>query len=211
MGNKMYIDCPACGSNHTQRAALTHGTGKSYQHSHSTNVGIGMPLAVLHLLFNPLAYPYLLWEMLKMLARLIFIFVGFSFTRGTSETIVARDLEPPWHFSVPLACAFGVLSTGMSWGIAYLARHYLSHGHLFVLVTTPVALAATVLVLGTHYNEKLWKPREDLWQRTFMCRRCGTVFEVEDFDLPEGSSPLSYRHRRGKYLPRGEGVRGKRA
>ncbi|HKJ07840.1 MAG TPA: hypothetical protein VKA76_02015, partial [Gammaproteobacteria bacterium] len=101
-------------------------------------------------------------------------------------------------------------STAVGVGVGLAAKHFVTPFHEGLVIGVPPMLTVAVLMMGIAYNQRIWQSLEDRWQRTFMCKRCGTVFQVSDFELPEGANPRSYRHRRGTYLPRGASVTGKR-
>ncbi|PZP62052.1 MAG: hypothetical protein DI596_04280 [Azospira oryzae] len=212
----MRIVCPLCDSNRSERLALTWSRGLS--HSTTNTVGVSLmgflrglnPMNILDGgIFGVVTYYFRLLG-LVFLPFLAFFGLGFHLARswGTSRTVLSAETRPPWRFPVVRAALYGVgfVFIGvylllMAHGLVPWFRRldmnlYMNSGLVFLL-----CLAAAVVFLGHVYNERVWKPKEAVWQRSFLCRRCGAVFAVPEFD-PVGENPVrSDRAGMGGLLP----------
>ncbi|TXF11578.1 hypothetical protein [Pelomicrobium methylotrophicum] len=139
-----------------------------------------------------------------------FFGLGLNLARswGTSRTVLAAETRPPWRFPIVKATLYGV-------GFVFVGIFFLLMAHDLVPQLKPlnlnlymnsglvllICIAAAVILLGHVYNERVWKPKEAVWQRSFLCRRCGAVFAVPEFD-PVGENPVrSDKAGKGGLLP----------
>lgn len=219
----MNFTCPNCHNRHVKRLALLWAEGLSKTRSNHVSVGVGGVFDFLKSL------PYLLIGLPLILIWSVFAgafsFLGTFFmigrSWGTSQTVLSEESKPPYRFRVGIAALKGlafVLVFGfvaMVWvqsearshpafmeTVAWMFPFDKSFFTAVIFGLTPVlAIYAGGLWLGVHYNRHIWPKREAVWQRSFFCNRCGTVFVVPDF-TPAGSNVIrSDRAGKGGLLP----------
>ncbi len=179
----MEFTCPLCQSPHATRLALVQAKGRSRSRGWSLTGGIGVILS--------LALTFI---------TLPFRFFGFgAITRNLShtETVLARETAPPRRVPVLKMALLG-------WVPVYLFLSPFLAGlevslaardpHFGVLLNNLVGLGMLVfyiasIVAGNYYNRKVWPKVEAVWQRTFLCGRCGANYIVPAFD-PYGQRPV---------------------
>ena len=179
----MEFTCPLCHSPHATRLALVQAQGRSRSRGWSLTGGIGV---ILSLAFTLITLP----------SR----FFGFgAITRNLShtETVLARETAPPHRVPVlkmallgwiPVYLFFGLFLTGLEVSLAARDPHFgVLLGDLIGLGMLAFYIAS--IVAGNHYNRKVWPKIEAVWQRTFLCGRCGANYIVPDFD-PYGQRPV---------------------
>lgn len=115
---------------------------------------------------------------------------GIASTFGTTQTLAARQLAPPKkHF--PQVIGFilmGLLFLGFGAFVSMIARDAgmgPNAGLVMNLATASFVLSGILGVGGCFwtvrrtqaYNQEVWEPQYEQWQSSFLCQRCGTVFE----------------------------------
>ncbi len=179
----MEFTCPLCHSQHATRLALVQAKGRSRSRGWSLTGSIGV-----------------MFSLALTLITLPFRFFGFgAITRNLShtETILARETAPPRRVPVLKMALFGWIPvyifigpplTGLVMSLAARSPH------LSVLLDNLIGLSLLAfyiasIVAGIYYNRKVWPKIEAVWQRTFLCGRCGANYIVPDFD-PYGQRPV---------------------
>lgn len=216
---RLDIDCPLCGSRHTERSALAWSKGLS--HTRSTTLGIGGLLALPFQALTGAAGPMMiaLWPLFLLKSFLGFgLFAARSW--GVSQSVYSAESAPPYRFPAlkaallaPFAALFLFLTLSLAAAVAI-------HLHLWAnAIQAPgalearlnpllpflgigsIAICAGVVVLGVAYNRKVWPKREAVWQRSFLCKRCGASFVVPGYDPVGENAVRSDRAGRGGLLP----------
>lgn len=177
----MDITCPNCGHDGTVRAALAYGDGTS-EHRFFAFAG---NLSLAQMFGGVLLVLALWWLVLPLL------FFGGGVTailgKGRSTTLIASANRPPGRISpwiIYLGGATTILFLPMLLASEGIVRPLGAYGQWMYLVA-PIASIALVIHLGRkmlQYNRTTWPEQEAIWQRTFMCKRCGTRFIKSDFD-----------------------------
>lgn len=201
----MRIVCPLCGSGNAERLVLTWSRGLS---RHRTKTfGIGSFFAFANPLNNGivgLAALALTPLVLALWPILTFLRLGLlaAYSWGTSQSALSYEAKPPFRFPAAKAAlaagyTFFVLPSTVV-GMMHLPP---ARENIGVLLSALAGGAAAWLAahLGALYNRRVWAPREALWQRSFLCKRCGANFAVPEFD-PEGIQPVR-SDRKGALLP----------
>lgn len=211
---RLDIDCPLCGSRHAERAALVWAKGLS--RSRSSTLGAGGLLALPFQVILGGASPFSLAMMPILLpALLLKSFFGFGLfaarSWGESQTVLSAEARPPFRFPIwkaVLMAPFAALTltavcllVAMALSAAYgLPKSLLEAAAPLILIAC-AALCAAVVALGAAYNRRVWPGREAVWQRSFLCKRCGANFVVPDYDPVGENAVRSDRAGRGGLLP----------
>lgn len=205
----MNVMCPLCDSDQAERLVLSWSAGLS--HFKANTVGIGfavaevgtfiknMFLTLLAAVVWPIALPLVLFGFFKPLAM-------FARTWGTSQTVLSAETQPPYYFPfwryvlramavlfialVAYGTVMGILQDARLYGVHYTAAE--RYRYLILVMGTVLLLISVVLTLGVLYNKRVWPLREAAWQRSFLCKRCGGIFLIPDYD-PVGINPVSSR------------------
>lgn len=153
------MQCPKCKSEDAVKLSVVHAAGLSDIQTHSR--GQGWAIGDAGLLLG----------------------LGNSKTTGTSQTQLSKLAAPPHkkrYRYVILAWLIG-LAIG-SWFIFVLSAptgtldsRTVSQMHWFAFVFSIVIVL--MLAVLWRFNHIILPRRRDLWNRSFMCRRCGEVFQ----------------------------------
>ncbi|GBE49205.1 hypothetical protein BMS3Bbin13_00104 [bacterium BMS3Bbin13] len=179
----MQFTCPLCHSHHATRLALVQAKGRSRSRGWSLTGGVGGMFS-LALTFISLPFRFL-------------GFGGIARNLSYTETVLARETAPPHRVPVlkmalfgwiPVYIFFGLPLTGMAISLAARDPYF---GSLFnsLIGIGMLAFYIASLVAGDYYNRKVWPLLEAVWQRTFLCGRCGANYIVPDYD-PCGRRPV---------------------
>ncbi len=179
----MEFTCPLCHSHHATRLALVQAKGRSRSRGWSLTGGIGVMLSLALTLIT-----------------LPFRFFGFgALTRNLShtETVLARETAPTHRVPVMKMALFGWIPVYFFFGLpltglgASLAARDPYFGVLFdnLIGLGILAFYIASIAAGDYYNRKVWPKIEAVWQRTFLCGRCGANYIVPDYD-PYGQRPV---------------------
>jgi hypothetical protein len=153
------MQCPKCKSDDTVKLSLVHAAGLSDVQTRSR--GHAWALGDIGPLF------------------------GFASSKatGTSQTHLSKQAAPPRkkHYRhVILAWLLG-LAIG-TWLILVinaptgaLDPHIISQFHWFAYAFS--AVIVLILAVLWRFNHMIFPRRRDLWNRSFMCRRCGETFQ----------------------------------
>ena len=180
----MDIKCPTCKHRSTERLALSYAKGDSRTTSTSASLSLGIGA-----LLNPLT-----------LLKALFGFITIGRSWGHSQTTLASETQPPEKFRYWLALPL-MLAAALAWafGLAFISDDATPSWVLVLREYTPSVVFFGYLGLALWYNFRVWPKKEAAWQKTFMCRRCGTVFESEEFEVPE--NVRSDKRKKGRFLP----------
>ena len=202
----MDIKCPLCGSRHSERLPLTWSKGKSHTTTNTVSVGgfwslnkIGMVL--FGSMVWPLALPLFL---LKMMSPVLL----FSRSWSTTQNVLSKQTEPPyrfpfWHyfwigFALILIASQVTVFPAMIWHWSPSKETVYRE----LLTALAVVVVAVALWLGHLYNKEKWPLMEAEWQRSFMCKRCGGIFIVPEYDPVGVNRVASYQEgKKGTLLP----------
>lgn len=127
-------------------------------------------------------------------------------TWGTTQTVLSAETQPPYYFPVwryltrglalsviaiaAYGTVMGMLGDPKLYGYRYTVAEF--YNYLALVMGAVLLLIGGVLTLGVLYNKKIWPLREAAWQRSFLCKRCGGIFLIPDYD-PVGINPVSSR------------------
>jgi len=110
-------------------------------------------------------------------------------TTGTSQTRLSELASPPrkkHYFIVIFGWLLGLLILG--WLLGYVTT--ITHApearfeqHFRRIAYGLSSLAAVALVVFWRYNHMVFPPRLRLWNRSFMCRRCGEIFQTSGSEI----------------------------
>lgn len=205
----MEIKCPACAHAGTERLALTYSRGKSNTKTTSASVSVG--LGRLFVLLNPMTWVDGLMNFSNPMSLLRGVLSGFGFvfglltigrSRGTTQSVLSAEIAPPeksrW---VRMLLQGALLSFIVLLIVNSLGPQHVSGLSRFLVLSVAPLLTVVAVVHGIHFNRNIWPAREAHWQRSFMCRRCGTVFHVAEFNPPALATVSSFG-KAGEFLPR---------
>ena len=205
--------CPLCSSRNAERLVLSWAKGKSRSKNRSYGAGFGVGVNNLYAmgfsflgLFTPGAPGALLYPLIASLLPLFF----FSRSYGTSQTLLSRQAEPPYRFNVLRYLGISLVSVlfevifnhNMIWAVENdMFRMHRFHvppvetlriyGYLGIALIT--GICAAVMNAGIKYNNITWPKREAVWQRMFMCRQCGGIYIVPEYDPIGVNQVASYK------------------
>lgn len=216
---RLDIDCPLCGSRHTERSALAWSRGLSRTQSSTLGVGGWLALPFHGLTGGASPLLVVLWPLLLLKSFLGFgLFAARSW--GRTQSVYSAEAAPPYRFPAlkaallaPFAALFLFLALSFAAMVAihvYLEANGIREfgaldarlkALLPLLAVFSFAVCAAVMVFGVFYNNKVWPKREAVWQRSFLCKRCGANFVVPDYDPVGENAVRSDRAGRGGLLP----------
>lgn len=184
----MEIKCPTCDHRGTERLALSYAKGDSRSRSVSAHVTAGLGF-----LLNPIG----------ILKSAFFGLLTIGRIWGHSQTTLASETEPPRKYRywlvIPLFLALKIF-WGLVVGPFASSPDELASWVIVLAKLSPGALVIGYLAYALYYNLKVWPKKETSWQKTFLCRRCGTVFEEQDFEIPD--AVRSDERKKGRFLPK---------
>ncbi len=109
---------------------------------------------------------------------------GHSTATGASQTLLSKVAAPPrkkpyWH--VILAWLIGLAIGGslildLNVYTVNPDAHVRHQFHVFAYIFS--FLVAFVLAVLWRYNRRILPRQRELWNRSFMCRRCGEIFQL---------------------------------
>lgn len=158
MNGRLDYSCPQCGSDKTVGLPVLYASGTSETESFSVYVGTKGNEGVIP-------------------------------TFGTTQTLAARQFAPPQKKSSQVA------------GFIVLGLMFLAFGGFFALagstasgpeasgysqigwgtIVIGLLIAITTAIISHKnaktYNETVWWPLYQEWQASFLCERCGTIFQ----------------------------------
>jgi hypothetical protein len=111
------------------------------------------------------------------------LIVGRASTRGVHESVLAKKLRPPTKWSYRKLCVWSaLLFLCGGWLIFYVNTVAKNASSVVSPVLTTYALIAGVvfvLILGValRHNHLVYAKRFAEWHRSFMCQRCGSLFD----------------------------------
>jgi hypothetical protein len=148
----MPVSCPQCNTEDTQRLSLAYESGISDVNTTSSGTGIGFGSGG------------------------IGIGIGSSQTHGIAQTVLSQRAAPPfkasyllilkrWFIALILATVFMLIinASGMLERVISLAIH---------------ATAVFALFRATAFNHNQWPVLFQKWQQSYICLRCGNIFEI---------------------------------
>ena len=157
------MQCPKCKSEDVVKLSLVHAAGLSDIQFHSRGHAWALGDGGLLLGF------------------------GSSKAIGTSQTRLSKLAEPPskkryrylilaWLIGLvmagPLIDAFNAYAVNPE---AALRAEFQIFAYVFS------ALVALVIAILWRFNRSIFPRRREIWNRSFMCRRCGAIFQASAF------------------------------
>jgi hypothetical protein len=168
----MNIECPQCGSTEFTKLSLVYAQGFSNLEARSRGLGLVFGSGGPDIAF------------------------GRAKTKGQLQSKLSEAVSPPRKWSiwrvffwglVGFPCvefAFeslgGTLSLSGLWSNFSTDVTWLVYGYL--------ALMTLVLLLTLWHNYGIFPARRRVWDRSFMCRRCGHVVEVSDLGASDAGN-----------------------
>jgi len=103
---------------------------------------------------------------------------------GSSQTLAARRLSPPARKSAEWVAGWIVIALAafIVGAMFYWGRESYGLGGMLMVVGPIVGIMGAMATASNvrEYNESVWEPAYEAWQRSFLCQRCGTIFETDD-------------------------------
>lgn len=143
------MKCPTCDSENTQRLSIIYGGGLTTVDTSTVGLGAGISGGGLG------------------------GGIGVAGTRGTHQTALSQQVAPPKKISVLNVSILPAI--GFFVGLAIL-----DNAALFGLFWMALVLAGTAWVWtgAWRYNTQIWPKKMEIWEKQFMCLRCGEVFAI---------------------------------
>ena len=144
----MSFECPACHSEHTNKLALSYEAGLSNVKTRTSGVGVGIGRGGIGL------------------------GIGGGKTKGTAQTHASQRAAPPpkKKFIKPLFIIFVITMV--------LSFLFLSNKPMQDVITIAwLGASAGWIGWAFYFNIKLWPPLKSAWDQSFICNRCGNVFQ----------------------------------
>lgn len=144
------MKCPKCQSENTQRLEVVYENGTTNIDTHSKTVGGGLAGSSLG---GAAAY---------------------TNTTGTSQTRMAEKASPPAKKNTAQA-------VGAAIGFSFPAYLFLSDGSFMwggiflLLIAGSIWLAKEWIA----YNSNVWPSLYDNWSKSWICHKCGNIFQAE--------------------------------
>ena len=157
------MQCPKCKSEDAVKLSLVHAAGLSDVKTRSRGHGLALGDGGLLLGF------------------------GSSKAAGTSQTQLSKLAAPPHkkrYRRVILAWLIGLLMAGPLIDVftaSELNPDALLRHDFKLSVYISFAVVAFILVALWSFNRTIFPRRCELWNRSFMCRRCGEIFQASGF------------------------------
>lgn len=204
--------CPLCSSRNAERLVLSWAKGKLRTKTKSHGVGVGinnlyaMGFAFVGL-FTPGAPGSLFYPLFASLLPLFY----FSRSYGTSQTLLSRQAEPPYRFNALRYLGISLVSVGFvaifNHNIIWAVEHGFLNSHTnfhvppvetiriygYLGLALIIGICTAVMTAGLKYNANTWLKSEAVWQRMFMCRQCGGIYIVPEYDPAGVNQVASYK------------------
>lgn len=153
------MECPLCTSTEFTKLSLLYEQGSSTFHARSSGLGLAIGTR----------------------ADLV---LGQARTKGEIQTRLSNNVSPPhkwsyWKTVVAGLIGFLVLEFSLGYAHTFLGYGGNFNRQLPRLLWSYVGLLVFVLGMVVWYNSRAFPKRYRIWDRSFMCRRCGHVVEVE--------------------------------
>lgn len=154
------MECLQCGSTEFTKLSLIHEQGSSTLHAVSGGLGLTFGMGGADLV------------------------LGRARTRGEIQTKLSKRVSPPHKWSYWKTIVGGLIGLMvLEFALGY-AHTFLGYGENFRrqldwLAWPYIGLLGFVLGLIVWYNFQAFPRRYRAWDRSFMCRRCGHVIQVE--------------------------------
>lgn len=94
---------------------------------------------------------------------------------GSSMSLLAEKASPPMKFRyfLVLKNLLIFMFIGIVLGNIYdFVESFVNFFYFFFVI---------VYVLGWIYNKYVYKPEKIIWDKSFMCLKCGEIFQIDDF------------------------------
>lgn len=154
------MQCPKCNSEDAVKLSLVHAAGLSDVKTRSRGHGLALGIGGLLLGF------------------------GSSKAAGTSQTQLSKLAAPPrkkryrhvilaWLIALLMAGPLIAVFTASAANPDAVLRHDFQ---IFAYIST--AIVAFILIGLWSFNRAIFPRKCDLWNRSFMCRRCGQIFQL---------------------------------
>lgn len=161
------MECPRCGSTEFTKLSLLYEQGSSTFHARSGGVGLAIGTGGADLV------------------------LGQARTKGEFQTKLSNRVSPPHKWSYWKTVTGGLIGLLVLEFILGYAHTFLGYGGNFRqqiswLGWSYVGFLVFVLGLVVSYNSRTFPKRYRAWDRSYICRRCGHVIQVEQ---PVSSQP----------------------
>ena len=154
------MECLQCGSTDLTKLSLVYEQGSSTLHARSDGLGLAIWTGGANLVLRR--------------AR----------TKGEIETILSKRVSPPHKWSYWKTVVGGLIGLMVLEFTLGYAHTFLGFGGNFNrqlpwLLWSYLCLLVFVLSMVVWYNSLVFPEQYRIWDRSFMCRRCGHVIQVE--------------------------------
>lgn len=144
----MSFECPACHSENTNKLSMTYESGLSNIKTRTTGLGVGFGRGGIGL------------------------GVGGGKTKGTAQTQESQRAAPPPKKKFIKPLAFILI-------ITVIVSLVVGKNHVIQPIISLLWLISTAAWIGwaVYYNTKQWPILKQAWDKSFICNRCGQVFQ----------------------------------
>ncbi len=155
----MNIECPQCGSTELTKLSILYEQGLSMLRARSGGLGLAIGAGGADL------------------------FLGKARTKGEIQTRLSERVSPPRKCSYWKIVVGGLIGLMVLEFILGYTHTFLGYGgnfnrQLSWLVWSYLGLLIFVLAFVVWYNSWVFPKRHQIWDRSFMCGRCGHIIQV---------------------------------
>ncbi|MFZ5658815.1 MAG: hypothetical protein ACOY5C_03035 [Pseudomonadota bacterium] len=143
------MKCPDCGSENTQALNLVYSSGLSNVNTKTRGVGVGIA------------------------GRGLGLGVGSAKTTGIQQTELSTLATPPKRIYYRNI----ILATVVVFFVGILFFESAGDGLKTLWMIACLAGGGLLFKSAYHYNNKVFPRKMGVWNRSFLCLRCGTQFE----------------------------------
>ncbi len=145
------LNCPACRSRQTARLSVVYEQGLSNINTSSNTGGVGLGFGGLG------------------------VGIARSRTRGVSQTALSQKAAPP----AKMGCAKPLVTIFVVYAFLNI---FDSQGANVAnaLAAGWLCCSVAAITIVSNYNSKTWPPLKAVWDRTYLCGRCGHMFAADD-------------------------------
>ena len=156
----MNMECQQCGSTEFTKLSLINEQGSSTLDAHSGALGLAIGTGGADLV------------------------LGQARTKGEIQTKLSNRVSPPHKWSYWKTVVGGLIGLMVLEFMLGYAHTFLGYGgnfnqQLSWLVWSYLGLLVFVLGFVVWYNSRVFPKRHRIWDRSFMCRRCGHIMQVD--------------------------------
>jgi hypothetical protein len=154
------MECPRCTSTEFTKLSLLYEQGSSTFHARSSGLGLAIGTGGADLV------------------------LGQARTKGKIQTRLSNKVSPPRKWSYWKTVVGGLIGLLVLEFILGYVHTFLGYGGNFEQQLSWIGWSyfgflVFLLGLAVWYNSRVFPKRYHAWDRSFMCRRCGRVVEVE--------------------------------